>query len=38
MPPHELSLPSLLDGRASGGVVGETPHVQEVLAAARHVG
>ena len=29
---------SLLDGRASGGVDGETPHVQEVLAAARHLG
>ena len=29
---------SLLDGRAFGGVDGETPDVQEVLAAARHLG
>ena len=29
---------SLLDGRASVGVDGVTPNVQEVLAAARHLG
>ena len=29
---------SLLDGRAFGGVDGETPNVQEVLATAKHLG